>query len=93
LGIPKELSELIIIKNFSGSGSLALLENIYINFGTDSYIGRCASIIMGSSEAILFISAVYFAKTKIKNLTPAIIIATIVNFFSAVLSCFICKFI
>lgn len=92
-GIPIELSELIIIKNFSGSGSLAILENIFIKYGADSYIGRCASIIMGSSEAILFVSAVYFSKTKIKNLTPAIIIAIITNFFSAVLSCFLCRFL
>lgn len=92
-GIPAELSELVIIKNFSGSGSLAILENIFINFGADSYIGRCASCIMGSSEAILFVSAIYFSKTKVKNLTPAIIIAIVVNFFSAVFSCFLCRFL
>ena len=33
-GIPIELIELIILKPFSGSGSLALLNEIYKNYGT-----------------------------------------------------------
>ena len=28
-GVPKELSQLVILKNFTGCGSLALLENIF----------------------------------------------------------------
>ena len=40
LGIPKELTKLVLIKPFSGSGSLAYLnENIYSN-GADKYIAR-----------------------------------------------------
>lgn len=92
-GIPKELNELVIIKNFSGSGSLAMLENIFTNFGADSYIGRSASCIMGSSEAIFFVSSIYLSKCSVKKVFPAIIFAIMINFFSAILSCFLCKII
>ncbi len=93
LGIPVELSELIIIKNFSGSGSLAILTNIFNIYGVDSYIGNCASCIMATSEATFFVSSIMLSKTKIEKLRYAIPLALFLNLLSAILSCFICKFI
>ena len=92
LGIPAEITPLVIIKPFSGSGSLALLGNVYARYGADGYIARCASTVFGSSETIFYISAVYFAKTKGKNLTKPIIISLISTFVSVVFACFICRF-
>ncbi|MBE7089678.1 MAG: spore maturation protein [Clostridiales bacterium] len=90
-GIPKELTKLVIIKPFSGSGSLAILSDVYLKFGVDSYIARCASAIYGSSETVFFISSVYFAKSKNKKLFLPILISLIASFFSTVFACFICK--
>ena len=92
-GIPKELTPLIFIKPFSGSGTLAVLENIFSTYGVDSYIGRCASVIAASSEAIFFVSSVYFSKTKVSKMGLALLIAFICNFISTVFACFICKII
>ena len=93
LGIPSALNELIIVKHLSGSGSLGMLEDIYLTYGADSYISRCASVIMGSSEAILFVLSVYLSKTNIKKVAPAIVISIISNILTAVFICFICKHI
>lgn len=90
-GIPKELTKLVMIKPFSGSGSLAILSDVYLKFGVDSYIARCASAIYGSSETVFFISSVYFAKSKNKKLFLPILISLIASFFSTVFACFICK--
>ena len=65
VGIPSELIPMVLIKPFSGCGSLAVLENIFINYGADSYLARAGSVIAGSSEAIFYVSAVYFSKTKV----------------------------
>lgn len=92
-GIPKELSELIILKPFSGSGSLAVLENIFNTYGVDSYISKCACAVVSSGETIFFVSAVYFSQTKIKNLKYGIPVALIANFLGAVVGCFFCRFI
>lgn len=92
LGIPSELCELILIRPFSGSGSLALLEDIYLKYGADSYIARCASVIIGSSETVFYISAVYFSKSNIKNLRYGIPLALIVTLLGEVFSCFLCRF-
>ncbi|MDD4315633.1 MAG: spore maturation protein, partial [Clostridia bacterium] len=67
LGIPKELCELLVLRPLSGSGSLSLLEKIYSDYGVDSYIARSASVIMGSSDTILYVVAVYFSTSKNKK--------------------------
>ncbi|MBR5192161.1 MAG: hypothetical protein IKW33_01980 [Clostridia bacterium] len=90
-GIPTELTKLVLIKPFSGSGSLALLSEIFTKFGVDSYISRCACVIYGSSETVFYIAAVYFTGAKTKNLTKPIIISLIASFCSCVFACFICK--
>lgn len=91
LGIPKELTKLIMIKPFSGSGSLALLADVFNKYGVDSYISRCASCIYGSSETVFYIAAVYFAKSKNKRLFKPILISLIASFFSCIFACLICR--
>ena len=44
--VPTELTNLILIKPLSGSGSLAILSDIYKTYGVDGYISRCASCII-----------------------------------------------
>lgn len=90
-GIEAELCELIVLKPFSGSGSLALLTDIFTTYGVDSYIGRCASVIIASSETVFYVSTVYFSKTKVKNMGYAIFLALFVTFLSSVLACLFCK--
>src|SRR5574344_691124 len=90
-GIPKQLTKLIILKPFSGSGGLALLQDIFDNYGVDSYIGRCASVILASSDTVFYVSTVYFSGTSVKKLGIAIPIALFATYFSVILSCLFCK--
>ncbi len=90
-GVPKEVAEVLILRPFSGAGSIALLENIFIEYGADSYVGKCASVIIGSSETIFYVCAVYFSKVKVKNLRHAIPISLIASFFGAVIGCLLVR--
>ena len=90
LGIPPEISKLVLLKPFSGSGSTALLSEIISAYGADSYIARCAAVAYGSSETVFYISAVYFAGSK-KNLAKPVIISLTSNFISVILGCLLCK--
>lgn len=92
-GVPTELIPMILIKPFSGCGSLAVLENIFITYGADSYLARAGAAIAGSSEAIFYVSAVYFAKTKVSKFGMAIPIALVANLVGAIVACNICKII
>jgi len=91
LGIPPELTKLILIKPFSGSGSIAYLNEIIAAHGADSYITRCACVCFGSSETVFYISAVYFAKTKSKRLILPIAAVLIGTFLSTIVACLICR--
>ena len=93
LGIPKELIELVFLRPFTGSGSYALLNQVFASYGADSYISRCACVILGSSETIFYVASVYTSGTKIKKLLYAIPVALICSFSGAILSCLICKII
>ncbi len=91
LGIPKELTKLVLIKPFSGSGSLAYLNEIISTYGADSYIARCACVCFGSSETVFYISAVYFAGLKVKKLAMPIICVLTATLISTVAACLICR--
>lgn len=92
LGIPKELSKLVLIKPFSGSGSLAYLTEIIEKYGADDYISRCACVLYGSTETVFYISAVYFAKCRDKKRVTPVIIILFFTFVSTVISCLLCRF-
>ena len=91
VGIPPELCELIIIRPFSGSGSLSIYENLLSTYGADSYISRCASVIMGSSETVFYVATIYFAQTKVKRLLYAIPVGLIATYTGTILSCWLCR--
>lgn len=91
LGIPTELCELVLLRPFTGSGSFGLLENIFTTYGADSYISRCACVIMGCSETIFYVATVYISQTKVKRLFYAIPVALVCSLVGTVLACLLCK--
>lgn len=90
-GVPEELAPLILVKPLSGSGALAVLSDILQRYGVDSFIGRCACVVYGSSETIFYISAVYFAGVQRKTLTSAILIALFSYLISVIFACAVCR--
>ncbi len=91
LGVPSEVVQLVLLRPFTGSGSLAILSDVYAKYGADSYVGRCASVIMGSSETVFYVASVYFAKTSVRRTGWAIPIALFCNLLGAVAACALCK--
>ena len=57
------------LKPLSGSGARAAMLEVYANpnFGVDSFVGRVASVLQGSTETTFYVLAVYFGAVKIKN--------------------------
>ncbi len=91
LGVPPELTELVLLRPFTGSGSYALLEDILTTYGADSYISRCACVIMGCSETIFYVATVYFSQTKVKKLLYAIPVALVCSIIGTILACLLCR--
>lgn len=91
IGIPRELTSLIILRPVSGSGSLALMERIVQTYGADSFIGRTASVMMGSCETIFYVIALYFGVTGVKKIRHSLI-AGVIGYIAGVLaSVWICR--
>lgn len=93
VGVPPEVCELTLIRPFSSNAGYVLLRDIFSTYGVDSYIGKCASVIMGSSDTIFYVSSIYFASTKVKKTLLTIPIALICNVACALIACFCCRFI
>ena len=93
VGMPSELAEFMILRPFTGSGSLAMLSEIIASYGVDNYITKCACVIMSCSETIFYVVAVYFSTVKIKKLRYTIPISLLASFVGSVFACFVCRFI
>ena len=87
LGLPKQLTELLLLRPLSGAGSISILDNIYATYGTDTFIGRCASVIYGSSETVFYVSAIYLSQSKTKKLRYAIPVALISTLLGCIIGC------
>lgn len=72
LGIPAETASILFLRPFSGSGALAVGTELMQTHGTESFIGRCAAVMLGSTETTFYVIAVYFGAVGIKKTRHAI---------------------
>ena len=56
-----------LIKPLSGSGARGMMIDTMKTFGADSFPGRLACILQGSSDTTFYVIAVYFGAVSIKN--------------------------
>ena len=68
LKIPLEIIPMAIMRPISGSSSLAILNNILETMGPDSFAGRLASVIQGSTDTTFFVLTLYFGSVGIKKI-------------------------
>lgn len=93
LGIPSELVTLLMVRPISGSASSALAAELLARISPDSYAGRCASVILGSSDTAIYIVAVYFSAVGVKKARHALPAALCVTALCAVLACAIVRWL
>ena len=83
LGIPPETTPLMLVRPVSGSGALAVGTDLMTTYGPDSYIGRVAAVMLGSTETTFYTIAVYFGSAGIhrtRHAVPAALTADLVGF-------------
>ena len=67
IGFPAELVPIALVKMFSSSAATGLLLDIYKEYGTDSSLGKMASVMLSSTETIFYTMSVYFLSVKVKK--------------------------
>ncbi len=83
LGLPPELTPLMLIRPVSGNGALAVATDLLDSYGADSYIGRVAAVMLGSTETTFYTIAVYFGSAgiyKTRHTVPAALTADLTGF-------------
>ncbi|PRY52318.1 spore maturation protein SpmA [Arcticibacter pallidicorallinus] len=78
-----------IMKTLSGSGARGLMVDVMTTYGPDSFQGRLASIIQGSTETTFYVLAVYFGSVNIKRPRYALTCGLIADFVGLVAAIFI----
>jgi len=90
IGFPAQLVPLALIRPFSGSASLPILQDLVNNFGPDSLIALTAGTLYGCSETTFYVIAVYFGSVNIRktrHAIPAGLVADVVGPIASVLIC------
>ena len=77
-----------LMKTLSGSGARGLMVDVMTTYGVDSFAGRLAAIIQGSTETTFYVLAVYFGSVGITQTRYAVaggLIADAVGLVGAIL--------
>ena len=93
LGIPAELLPLICLRAVSGSGSLIIVQNIMETAGPDSYAGRAACVMAGGCETVIYVLALYFGVTRVRQMRHALAGGLVGYFTGVAVSLLVCRFL
>ena len=92
LEVPAQLLPLMFLRAISGSGSMIILQDILENVGPDSYAGRVACVMAGGCETVIYVLALYFGVTKVKQMRHAFKGGLIGYITGIIVSIIICRF-
>ena len=86
IGLPGELLPLMLVRPISGSAALGVGAELITAHGPDSFLGRTAAVMLGSTETTFYTIAVYFGAVKItktRYAVPAALCADLTGFLAA----------
>ncbi len=86
IGLPAQLLPLMLVRPVSGSAALGVGAELIQAYGPDSYLGRVAAVMLGSTETTFYTIAVYFGAvgvTKTRYALPAALCADMTGFLAA----------
>ncbi|MBD8083135.1 nucleoside recognition domain-containing protein [Chryseobacterium caseinilyticum] len=76
-----------LIKPLSGSGARGMMMDTMATFGADSFQGKLAAVLQGSSDTTFYVIAVYFGAVAVKNTrytVVAMLLADLVGVITAI---------
>ena len=91
IGMPAEIIPLALLRPFSGSGSVSIVGEILKTYGPDSYSGRIASVMMGSTETTFYTVALYYSAAKVKNIRHTLHAALLADLCGIIGSVIVCR--
>lgn len=86
IGIPADIVPLAIIRPISGNAALGITSDLIATHGPDSFIGRLASTMQGSTDTTLYIITVYFGAVGIRKMGDALKVGLWADLIAIILS-------
>lgn len=74
INIPFEIIPMALLRPISGTASLAIMNDIFINFGPDSWSGRLASVLQGCTDTTVYVIALYFGTIKVSKIRYSLVV-------------------
>ena len=84
--IPFDILPIAVMRPISGSFGLALLNDLYTQYGPDSFIGVLSSVIQGSSDTTIYIITLYFGTVGIKKIRYSLWVGLLADLAAVILS-------
>jgi spore maturation protein B len=81
IGVPPEIVPLTIIRPISGTAALGMTSDLIAVHGPDSFIGRLASVLQGSTDTTFYVLTVYFGAVGIKKMGDALKVGLLADVF------------
>jgi spore maturation protein B len=91
--VPIEIIPMSIMRPISGNASLVLMNDIFTKYGVDSFLGRLASTIQGSTETTLYVLTLYFGVVGIKKIRYAMWVGLLADLVGIIASVIVVRFI
>jgi len=91
IGMPAETLPVALMRPLSGSGSLGIVTELINQHGPDSFIGRLASTMFGSTETTFYVIAIYFGSVGIRKTRHAVASGLIGDFVGLIMAVLICR--
>ena len=86
LNIPLNILPMAFVRPISGTASLAIMNDIFVKLGPDSFAGRLASTIQGCTDTTIYVLALYFGSIKIHKTRHALSTGLFADFVGIVAS-------
>lgn len=91
--IPIEILPMAIMRPISGSSTLVLMNDIFTKYGVDSFLGRLASTIQGSTDTTIYVLTLYFSFVGIKKIRYAMWVGLLADLAGVIASVIIVRVI
>ncbi|WP_028389253.1 spore maturation protein [Legionella fairfieldensis] len=92
-GMPSELLPLALMRPFSGSASTGMMAELIHQYGGESFLGKTAATMMGSTETTFYVIAVYFGSVGIQRTRHAIPAGLLADLAGIIASVAICHYL
>ena len=77
--IPLDILPMAILRPISGTATLAIMNDIFMSYGPDSYAGRLASVLQGCTDTTIYVLALYFGSVGVKKIRYSLVVGLIAD--------------